>query len=602
MNIKPGLTQEERAERLLLIWGESLLARQVREPIHGLHGALLCPACARVHGRCVDAILPFLRLARSTGEERWVRAAEDLFNWGEARMSAEDGSWFNELDSNWTATTVFGAIALGQALRHHADLLPPATAASWRKRLEAAVGFIDRTFTLATGNINYPASAPAALALGAQLCGRPDWLPRAREFAHGVLDRYVSPRGFLWGEGNKVGPSPRGVFAVDVGYNVDESLPNLALYAELTGDAKVLAAVTDGYRAHLPFLLPGGGWDTGWTTRHFKWMWWGSRTTDGSLTGLAMIAGPDPAFAAAVTVVLGGLERTTHDGLLHPGLHHALRGMPACIHHTFCYAKGLAVLLDQPALPPSDAASPPVEDGARSYPDLGITILRHGPWRATFSIADIGYIDYPAARPLYAPSGGSCTLLWHDTVGPLFTASMIDYQLKEPSNMEAAHRLEDRYPLTPEIVMRRGASSWRTVRDTQATLTVDPDGAGVVALARLVDAELCDPPEGPFLATAHWRFTREAVTLDVELHGSAGLEAQLSVPVIAAGDAPVVATQAGARIAVAGRSVELEAEPSNDVELLLTARVFNHVPGVEAIPWRCTVRPGHRVRFSLTVT
>lgn len=603
MSTQSSLTPEERAGRLLRAWGESLLSLQIREPIHSLQGALLCPACARVHGRCGDAIYPFMHLARSTGEERWVRAAEDLFNWAEARVSPGDGSWMNDLESGWWGTTVFGAIALGQALRYHNDLLPSATGAVWLKRLEAAVGFINRSFTLNTGNINYPASAPAALALGAQLCKRPEWLPRAQELAHAVLDRYVSPQGFIWGEGSRKGPSPRGVFAVDLGYNIDESLPNLALYAELTGDIRVLAAVADGYRMHLSFLLPDGGWDAGWSTRQFKWMWWGSRTSDGCLPGLVLMARRDPTCAAAVGTVLGGLENATHDGLLHPGYHHARRGMHACAHHTMCYAKGLAFLLDQPMPLPPHAAPPPVKDDARSYPDLGVTLLRQGPWRASFSVSDIGYNDHPtgAVRTLYPPCGGSCTLLWHDALGPLLSSSMIDYQLREPYNMEPAHREQDRYPLTPEAVMQRGTSSWRSVRDTQATLTVDHDGAGVITRARLLDEELRDPPEGAVLVISHWRFTREAATLEVELQGPAGVEAELSVPLIVSGDTPVTATKTGARITIAGKSVELSAEPPDSSKMPLIDRVYNHVPGFEAIPWRCVVRPGRPVRLNLTV-
>ena len=116
-----------------------------------------------------------------------------------------------------------------------------------------------------------------------------------------------------------------------------------------------------------------------------------------------------------------------------------------------------------------------------------------------------------------------------------------------------------------------------------------------------MDAELCDPPAGPVHVISHWRFTHNSVTLEVALQGPAGLEAEVSVPVIAAGDAPVVATAAGARIAVAGRSVDLAAEPSADAEMPLAGRVYNHVPGFEAIPWRCRMRPDRPVRLRLTV-
>ena len=48
-----------------------------------LDGALLCPACGVIHGRCHEAAYPLLCLARTTGKEEYLDAAKRLFAWGE---------------------------------------------------------------------------------------------------------------------------------------------------------------------------------------------------------------------------------------------------------------------------------------------------------------------------------------------------------------------------------------------------------------------------------------------------------------------------------------------------------------------------------------
>ena len=46
---------------LLKDWCDGMMAHQIDEPNHPeRHGALWCPACETIHGRCIDAVYPFL--------------------------------------------------------------------------------------------------------------------------------------------------------------------------------------------------------------------------------------------------------------------------------------------------------------------------------------------------------------------------------------------------------------------------------------------------------------------------------------------------------------------------------------------------------------
>src|SRR5262245_3287288 len=100
----PSHALEAIASKLLRAWGEALLRFQLREPKHAaIVGALYCPGCVRVHGRVGDTVYPFLRLARTTRDERFVEAARLVFGWME-NMSRDDGSWVNDSISDWRGT------------------------------------------------------------------------------------------------------------------------------------------------------------------------------------------------------------------------------------------------------------------------------------------------------------------------------------------------------------------------------------------------------------------------------------------------------------------------------------------------------------------
>jgi hypothetical protein len=55
---------------LLREWMDELMRLMVHDPSHKtLDGAILCPACSVVHGRCADAIYPFLCLYGIDGKK-----------------------------------------------------------------------------------------------------------------------------------------------------------------------------------------------------------------------------------------------------------------------------------------------------------------------------------------------------------------------------------------------------------------------------------------------------------------------------------------------------------------------------------------------------
>src|SRR5271156_5207385 len=306
---------------LLQTWCDGLLAHQetaIHDP--ALRGAFLCPACAIIHGRCGDAVYPLLRVAHTTGKAKYLEAALLVHEWSEQQVSRADGSWINDVTlSSWKGITVFHAIALAEALDPHGEILDTATRQRWTDRLARAAKFLDTFITIDTGNINYPVTSSHCFAICAQVLGEPHYLDRARQLAHASMD-YFSENNLLFGEGHpQTAITPKKCRPVDLGYNVEESLPALTQYALLTNDQPVLEKTIAALRAHMEFMLPDGAWDNSWGSRNYKWSYWGSRTSDGCHPASVLLAPHEPEFLEAAHRNLELMSACTHNNLLYGG-------------------------------------------------------------------------------------------------------------------------------------------------------------------------------------------------------------------------------------------------------------------------------------------
>ena len=583
---------------LLRTWCDGLIAHQVSGMTNDANGGFLCPGCAMVHGRIADAVYPLLRVARTTGDARYVRAAKAAQDWSEQHVSRPDGSWVNDVFLNdWKGTTTFRAIALSEALLHHGDLLDAPTRTAWRARLAKAFDFLRGFITMETGNINYPVSASYAFSLGAEVFERPDYEAHARELAHASLD-YFTPNGLLFGEGHpQRARTAKGRPPVDLGYNVEESLPALAMYALRTQDQAVLDQVLKSLTAHMEFMLPDGGWDNSWGTRNFKWTWWGSRTSDGCHPAYRLLADHDPRFAEVSRRNLAQMAACTHDGLLYGGPHYRAAGYRPCIHHTFSHAKALATVLElaKPTAPAPTALPRDAAYGLKSFPEIGTHLAAVGPWRATFTDYDF---DYMAPAGGGHASGGALSLLHHQTLGPVLAASMTRYKAVEISNQQTprdtAHQV-----LTPRIELTDGKDVFTSLADFAADMSAvgDRQRTLVTAHGRLLTPEGRGPDVFYELT---YELTPDGLTLSAVVTGlKAGQVARLVVPVIAHGDETVerpgardvVVSRPGGKIRV--QSLDLDLEPAP------LPRIFNLVPGFQAAPVSAVLTDGvARLRIS----
>lgn len=591
---------------LVKTWCDGLLAHQVtglKDP--ALAGGFLCPACALIHGRCADAVYPLLHVAKATGDEKYVRAALMVYDWSERQVSRSDGSWVNDVSlQDWQGITVFRAVAMAEALLHYGSLLDGGTRQRWKDRLAKAAKFLDGFITIDTGNINYPASSTYAFALCGQVLGDSHYLDRGRGLAHVCLGYMSRPNHLLYGEGHPLRElSPKGFRPVDLGYNVEESLPGLALYSTLTGDREVLDATVTALRSHMEFMLPDGGWDNSWGCRNYKWTWWGSRTSDGCHPAYILLAEHDPRFREVAQRNVEMMAACTHDGLLYGGPHYFAHGDRPCLHHAFTHAKALTTVLDHDAHPvPETRVALPRDEayGLRSFAEIGTHLAAVGPWRATVTEFDW---KEPGEEGGHV-TGGSLSLLFHRELGPLLTGSMTEYELIEPPNQQGFNDAPH-MPLTPRVEYVVGEETYTSFSDRKAVLQATSGEKGVVvfnAQGQLLTVPGAGVSGGA--ATYHlvYRFAESGVRIDASATGTAGLPGKLQfvLPVISmSSEAVEHSDPAVIRVTKAKGTLTLRTDAAGGFEPLPRERTFNLVPGFECLPVVVAMRAGQRISIEM---
>ncbi len=429
--------KEDRVKALLHKWCTSLLDTQVHSDDKRLNGALLCPACGKIHGRCFEAMYPFFEMARETGDEKWIKAAEDVFAWSEHTVSLSDGGYINDIDSEWKGITVFALIAFLDTLEGYSDLMSDEFRTALYDRAKKAADWIYNENSLLKKNTNYPVSASYAL-YRAGLYFEDEKLIEKSKGYEKIIYSVFTENNFVFGEGfQREMRSDKNLLAVDIGYNVEETLPAITFLGLLKNDSKLIDLAVKGYDAHLDFMLSDGAWDNSFGTRNFKWTYWGSRTSDGCAEALLLLKEHNKAFYTAAIKNLELMEKCTFSGLLAGGPDYEKAGQPMCIHHSFTHAKVLAGIIKRGLLAKEEetiSVLPRYErKGLRYYKDLDTFVFSSEHYSATVT----GY-DWPYMAAGHT-SGGTLSMLEFICYGPVLTASIGRYFLKEKNNMQVPY-------------------------------------------------------------------------------------------------------------------------------------------------------------------
>lgn len=541
-----------------------------------LDGGLLCPACNFQHGRSADAAYALAYEWKKTGDAKYLDAAEAMLDWTERNFVYPDGANYNDTKHAWRGITVFAQIATGKTLLLCGDALPPRfrenALKSFRRQTKYILGWLapEGRVELGTANINYAVAFCEAMAIAHRVLGDESHLEKARAML-ALIEPYFTEDGLLQGEGHpQNGVTPRGCKAVDIGYNFEESIPSLWHYAELVGDKSLEKKLMKLTAGHLEFMLPDGGLDNSMGSRSCKWSYWGSRTSDGLLPALAHYAKlGGKGGVRAIDRHLKLLARCTSDsGLLYGGLHYREAGEPACIHHTFAHVKSLVELLLSDA--PEKCADEPLprelEYGRRRFADFDTELAAVGPWRASFSAND----NYSNKGPVNI-GGGSPTMLWHSSFGPVAAATLFSYHFVESANFQDLRRHVGVQTMTPRV--ESGAFSNVMDRDVKVEAGF-ADGAFSYS-ARGTMADRNGKKGAPF--SVDYRLCARGLSVKARAEG----RFRYVFPVVATDPAGVSVSGSVATVRRGGGTIRLSA--NGPVRLVETDRgklAFNPVAGL----------------------
>ncbi len=439
----------------------ALAVTQVHEKTSRDHGALVCPETDPhvhpLHTRAGEAVHPFAVAWSKTGKESFRQAALLLGDWL-VRQQNPDGSW-HETPEAWKGTTVDQCLSLCEAYRILGPAMSSSREQSWRVSIGKAAEWIaggagwSPAFSWSSPLVptNYLPTAASALVMASRILDqeRADWCEAAGSLVHETLHgpmRGVNPDGLVAGE------MP---WAVDMGYNYDQTLGYLALYSVLTDNDDLLDRVARLFENHVYFVYPDGSVDDSWGSRCYKWTAYGSKTAPGSQFLCALLANKDGCAITAGSKNLGYLRGCMREGRVGYGPHcwkHDL-GFQPCNYPTFARATNLALALEYGPRP--GRTRPRVLPAQKKwwyqqYPSINVAVVRTDRIMATVSAYRPPLSCVAAAVPQLScpPRGGVITNLWAEGIGQVQSSSTSVYKREEPMHMPREH---DPSPLTPRI-------------------------------------------------------------------------------------------------------------------------------------------------------
>lgn len=502
---------------LLKIWCDRLIELQLGEKHEKyFRGAILCPSCALIHGRLADSVYPFTLMYDKTGDKKYYDAAKLAMQWADNNVLRTRGRYNNDKINNWCGTSVFFAAAIGKALLYHGKCLDKETYEEWYGKFLEIVDFCNCYMKKARPHINYFAAHGALLALAHKITGEDSYKTEAYSFMEFVKNQFDKGT-LLTGEGPIGKVTAKGCGYIDIGYNVEESLPSIAEFAHFCGDKVYTDLAIKAFKAHLNFMLPDGAWDDSFGTRANKWTYWGSRTSDGAQAGLCLISEYDDVLAEAAQRNFELYEKCTHDGLLYGGKMYIEYGEEPCVHHTFCHAKALCAMIDSGFEPRTRVLLPrETQKGVKGFNNDHVLLISKGDFRVTATDADT--CNYRGA----AVSGGTLSLVWHNKTGVVFSAATAEFYPSEPTNMQFSKNDLS----MPDSALRIVNSSFQSVNDLDAkmTFTETDEYIGVTACGILKNADF----EGNIGYTLDYRIYDDRITVTA----SAKEKSRIYLPIV----------------------------------------------------------------------
>lgn len=512
----------DKYEKLLIEWCDSLISLQIKGVGAPHDGGFFCSACTNIHGRQDNAVFPMLYMYKKTGDKKYYDCAKALMVWHK-RLIMPDGSSVNDGSNLWKGITTFSVIEYIKALMYCRDVMDDEMAETIIKRVKNGTKWIAENMggddPKVTSNINYSAATACVFALYSKYFGDGTFVPEARRKLSYCLDHFTE-NGVLIGEGTPHdAKTERGCRPVDIGYNVEESIPCLIDAAEALGDKEALDKLAEYTDKTLIFMLSDGAWDNSFGTRNNKWTYYGSRTSDGCLSALVTLGKKyGNKFFEAARRNADLQIKCTHDGLLYGGMQYYELGQPACTHHTFCHAAGLADALINGLSENMPSAELPCDKETAELslmPETDTYRIKIG--KLTADITGYDYVPYTYQNGAAHASGGTLTLIYTKDKGPVIAGSTYIYKQTEPTNFQYPMGDIPHRTLLPRFEMPYGRSAAATCLDLNCRLNAEMTGRTAKVFAESGLCALGGKRIDGCTVSAVYTFNEDSVKIEAKL-------------------------------------------------------------------------------------
>ena len=450
-------------DKVLRKFADALINSQLSNMDPTLNGGFLCRCCKNIHGRSIDAIYGLAVCYKRYKDEKYLNALISLFNYSD-NVLCTDGGLYNDLQTEWRFTTTFHEIALVETLNSCEDILPTDLVNKIKERIAIHGEWLYRNLDeKSAANINYCTTNALALLLAGQKLNKEEYIKQSEKLVRYAIS-HISKNNLFYGEWQPHDKkSPKGCLGIDIGYNLEESLPALAKYALASNSKEVYDAVLKFGLGHLMFILPDGAIDNSFGDRNYKWTYYGSRTCDGILPLCVVLGKDDPRFIEAAYRNLELIDKCSPNGYLYGGPDYQKHNEQPCLHHTFEHINAVAFALDnysEEYLSKSNLKLPSEENQDVYLEEMNAYRLSNDKFIMDVSNYDVN-IPYNGHL-----AGNSITLLYNKkTNKPYIVGSVGDYQLTEQTNMQVPLDRDTHRPLFPRLEKKLGKSTYSTGYD-----------------------------------------------------------------------------------------------------------------------------------------
>ena len=460
-------------DKVLRKFADALIATQLNNVDPSLNGGFLCRCCKNIHGRSIDAIYGLAVCYKRYKDEKYLKALISLFNYSD-NVLCTDGGLYNDLQTEWRFTTTFHEIALVETLNSCEDILPADLVSKIKERIAIHGKWLyENLDEKSAANINYCTTNALALLLAGQKLNKEEYIKQSEKLVKYAIS-HISKNNLFYGEWQPHDKkSPKGCLGIDIGYNLEESLPAMAKYALASKNKEVYDAVLKFGLGHLMFILPDGAIDNSFGDRNYKWTYYGSRTCDGILPLCVVLGKDDPRFIEAAYRNLELIDKCAPNGYLYGGPDYQKHGEQPCLHHTFEHINAVAFALDNydEEFLSKPNVKLPSEDNQNTY------LEEMNAYRVSNDKFIMDVSNYDVNIPYNGHlAGNSITLLYNKVTNkPYIVGAVGDYQLTEQTNMQVPLDRDHHRPLFPRFETKVGKFVYSTGYDVGGDTGVGPN-------------------------------------------------------------------------------------------------------------------------------